>query len=71
MSDIPRYIVFVSAKEMVRLLPDGTTVVDWDVVRETAAAFYVKNAADQSAPYEIYEVMAAMLWGVAHPNVKP
>lgn len=54
-----------------RLNVDGTATVDWPVVRRLAAEVRARKAADPMARLGDGEAIAALLWAVMQPGVKP
>lgn len=53
------------------LHPDGTATIDWPSVRRMAAALLARGKVNPRASCDIDEVVAGLLWAVAHPGVKP
>lgn len=60
-----------SGAEFARLNVDGSATVQWDIVRSVARRVADAKSADPLALVNERDAVAALLWAVGQPGVKP
>lgn len=57
--------------EFARLNADGSATVRWDIVRDKARTVFDAKRADPLCIVSEWDAVAALIWAVAQPGVRP